>query len=250
MNLSALIYDCEIINCVPSRDGDDDDSYSYCKGWNDKVGMGISVICAYDYLTEMPRILLRDNFAEFAALVKEREHIIGFNSRYFDDELCRANGIEVTTTYDILVEVRRATGQPDEYVRGQSRSGYSLNNLVRANCGVTKSGDGAQAPQLWQDGKIGSVVDYCLRDVMLTKRLLDRRTLKNPNGGERFELAPLTQPKFAKYQEVEIDHEDNEDGAYIVNIYRVFPLDPWQYELRFLKSDNSITAYEDELTAK
>ncbi len=77
---SALIYDCEIQKCIPDRDEMPDPTLAYCRGWNDHANMGISCICVWDYLAQTPRVFLPDNLAEFAALVKERETIIGFNS--------------------------------------------------------------------------------------------------------------------------------------------------------------------------
>lgn len=187
---SALIYDCEIEKCIPERDGSRSPKLAYCEGWHDHANMGLTVICAWDYLTQMPRVFLGDNLPAFADLVKQREHVLGFNSRYFDDLLCQANGIEVTTTYDLLVEVRRATGQPSAYVRGLTRAGYRLEDLCRANFGEGKSGNGELAPALWQQGRHGEVIDYCLRDVMLTKRLVESYTgLVDPNGGPGLELA-------------------------------------------------------------
>lgn len=37
-----------------------------------------------------------------------------------------------------------------------------------------------RAPLLWQRGKIGDVIDYCLNDVRLTKRLFDEIVAERP----------------------------------------------------------------------
>jgi hypothetical protein len=180
LNASVIVYDCEIIKCIPPALKPD---LQYCEGWHDHAGMGISVIGVYDYLTDQCRVFLKDNFADFVKLVRDREHVISFNSLAFDDKLCAAHGIKVKTTYDMLCEVRAASGQPREYVYGQTRKGYSLEALARANLGTGKSGSGAFAPELWQRGQRGAVIDYCLGDVALTKRLFDRRAeLIDPTG--------------------------------------------------------------------
>ena len=186
---SAIIYDCEIIKCIPDRGRPNDPRLDYCAGWDDHQNMGISCIGVFDYQSDQLLVFTGETLADFAALVKEREHVIGFNSRFFDDLLCRANGIEVTTTYDILVEVRRATGQPDRYVRGLTRAGYNLDNLVWRNLGASKTGSGELAPRLWQQGKHQEVIDYCKHDVMLTKRLLETwGNLIDPTDESRFAL--------------------------------------------------------------
>jgi hypothetical protein len=179
LNASVIVYDCEIIKCIPPAVQPD---LQYCEGWHDHAGMGISVIGVYDYLTDQYRVFLKDNFADFVKLVRDREHVIGFNSLAFDDRLCAAHGLEVTTTYDLLCEVRVASKQPPRYRPG-TRPGYSLERLALANLGTGKSGSGALAPELWQRGQRGAVIDYCLGDVALTKRLFDRRAgLIDPTG--------------------------------------------------------------------
>jgi hypothetical protein len=54
---------------------------------------------------------------------------------------------------------------------------------------MRKSGTGELAPVLWQQGRHMDVVDYCLRDVMLTRRLFLRAmqndgAIKHPRTGE------------------------------------------------------------------
>ena len=102
----------------------------------------------------------------------------------FDDNLCRANGIQIQTTYDLLSEVRIASGQPPHYVKGKTRAGYSLERLAQENLGYGKSGQGALAPLLWQRGNYGAVADYCLGDIHITRVLFNRRLrLIDPNSG-------------------------------------------------------------------
>lgn len=187
--MDALIYDCEIIRCILPMWEDPDPTLAYCNGWHDFVNMGISCIAVWDCLRQIPRVFLKDNFDEFQALVWDRQHIIGFNSLAFDDKLCEASELKVHTTYDVLCEVRVASGQPANYVWGQTRKGYSLQALALANLDFAKSGSGEMAPLLWQRENYGQVIDYCLRDVMLVKQLLDLEFLKDPTNGEQLSLS-------------------------------------------------------------
>ncbi len=181
--MNALIFDVEILRCIPDPHLNDP-TLEYCNGWSDFDQMGISCVAAYDYAEGLYRLFLEDNLAEFQALVKKREHIIGFNSSSFDDLLCAANGLEVTTTYDLLREVRIASGQPPDYERGATRAGYSLNRLAQANLGVSKTASGELAPMLWQRDERGAVLDYALRDAQITKALFDKRaSLIDPTDG-------------------------------------------------------------------
>ncbi len=184
MTISALIFDCEIQNAIPDPRRPNDPTLEYCMGWEDFDGMKISCIAVYDYAEGLFRLFLQDNLAEFQGLVNRRQEIVGFNSRAFDDPLCAANGLEVTTTYDLLREVRIASGQPPDYRRGVTRGGYSLNRLAEANLGVSKTASGELAPILWQRDERGAVLDYALRDVQITKALFDKRaSLIDPTDG-------------------------------------------------------------------
>ena len=202
MTLSAIVYDCEIIKCIPPRDGIRNDDLAYCDGWHDYEGMGISVIGAYDYVTGQLKAYIDSEmvpdlpncsvFQDFEHLVREREHVIGFNSLSFDDKLCQTYGIQVGTTYDLLCEVRVSSGQPPFYIPRKTRAGYNLDALALANLGQAKTGHGALAPELWQQGRYHEVVRYCLNDVWLTKQLFDKRkSLIDPTNGEQLCLMDL-----------------------------------------------------------
>ncbi len=179
--MDYLIYDIEIIRCPQPYP--EDPSIECCGGWRDFAGMGIACLCAYDSKEDRYRVFLEDNLQDFHQLALKRELVIGFNSLAFDDRLLAANGIEVKTDYDVLVEAWKAAGLPPYFVRGKS-GGFSLGALCEATFGVGKSGSGALAPVLWQRGERGQVIDYCLHDVWLTRRLFDLRDmLVHPKTG-------------------------------------------------------------------
>ena len=167
-----LIFDVEIIKCIPNTKKEENNpNLEYCEGWNDFQNMGISVICAYDYKEATYKTFLQDNLDEFKELTLNRS-LVGFNSAAFDDKLLQANSINAVTRYDLLQEVRLASGQPKTYGKG-SRRGYSLDALAKANLNTSKTSSGSLAPVMWQQGKIGAVIDYCLQDVVITKKLFD-----------------------------------------------------------------------------
>lgn len=165
-----LFYDCEIIN--PIR----------CKSdWRDYGYLGISVIGAYaSWLTGPNRLqaFTADRFEQFQWLVDQAEEIVGFNSIGFDDPLCQAQGLTVQTTYDLMIEVRRAAGEP---ISGPCTPGYNLARLAEVNFGHKKTGIGKEVPDLWGRGECQRVIDYCLNDVELLRVLYEfRGCLKDP----------------------------------------------------------------------
>jgi hypothetical protein len=56
--------------------------------------------------------------------------------------------------------------------------------LAKANLGYGKSGKGDLAPELWQRGSRGIVIDYCLGDVSILRKLYEQRArLIDPTNG-------------------------------------------------------------------
>jgi len=185
-----IIYDIEIRKAVPPNYGAPLADVEYCDGWNDHAGMGVAVLCAYDYKTDRTRVFCSDNLVEFGNLIASQECVVGFNNHRFDDRILEAAGIQIAPgkSYDILQEIWRALDLGPDF-RPATHGGYSLDALCRANFNTSKQGDGADAPVRWQRGQIGSVIDYCLHDIHLTKKLLDRiiraGVLANPKDRER-----------------------------------------------------------------
>lgn len=189
----GLVYDIEIYKAI-HQGGEWLDDIEYCKGFHDKANMGITVIAAFDLATRLPHIFLKDNFDKFVELAASREHIIGFFSKEFDDEVCCLHGIQVKTTYDLHEEVKIAAGHSAKH----RISGYGLDKMAYANFGEKKSMDGADAPIEWQRGNYGKVIDYCLRDVMLAMKLLiSGSSLTSPVDGKP--LKPLRSLLEGKY---------------------------------------------------
>lgn len=173
--MNIIIYDCEIIKAIPNRDGSKLEGIEYCSGWRDFAGMGVSVTGVYDYADGRYRVFCKDNIAEFAKLIFERELFVGFNSIPFDNALLAASGWPVPPAekcYDLLREIWAAAGLGPEF-DFKTHGGYGLDAVCLKNFGSRKSGDGALAPVLWQQGKIGAVIDYCLDDIFLSKQLFD-----------------------------------------------------------------------------
>jgi hypothetical protein len=168
-----LVYDLEIEKAIQGKNEERQEGVIYCDGWDDKANMGISICGVYDYLEDRYRVFCEDNKDEFIELARRRKMLVSWNGIGFDNPVIKAVwgvGFPEKMCYDLMREAKHACGVPQD----AHRKGFRLNEWVGANFGAGKTGDGAMAPVDWQHGKVGSVIDYCLADVWLTKRLMDR----------------------------------------------------------------------------
>lgn len=193
--MKILIYDCEISNCIPPKDGQLKPNLKYCQGWRDFKGMGISLIGAWLSWESYIRIYPESAFSQFQKAVNEADLIVGFNSLAFDDKLCQAHNINIETDYDLLSETWAAAGMPRQYKYGVTRAGYKLENLAQANLGKGKSGSGEYAPEMWQQGNQWGVVTYLTDDILITKQIFQKRShLIDPTDGSELCLREPWEP--------------------------------------------------------
>ncbi len=181
-----LIYDIEIEKGILNKRDIPLEGIEYCAGWNDHENMGISVVCAYDYCEDRYRVFTKDDLGDFLTLVNKHNMAVGFNNISFDNAVLACHDVEIREEqcFDILREVWKAAGLGTTF-QFHTHVGYSLDACIKANFpSYGKTGHGAMAPVDWQQGRIGSVIDYCLADVWLTKKLMDRiikhGTIRNP----------------------------------------------------------------------
>ena len=57
----GIMYDVEILSAIPIDGEVRDPSLSYCEGWQDYEGMGISVVTAYDFVQSEWLVFMKDN---------------------------------------------------------------------------------------------------------------------------------------------------------------------------------------------
>ena len=168
-----MVYDTEIKRAIPPKSGQRVEGIEYCAGRHDHENMGIAVVGAYDFVTRQYRVFCEDNLDDLAELISRHDCVIGFNNVAFDDKILACAEIEIENgkSYDLLRVIWVAAGLSPVY-GGVSHNGFSLDAMARANLKFCKKGSGAFAPVLWQQGKIGTLVDYCLHDVFLTVELI------------------------------------------------------------------------------
>lgn len=167
-----LVFDCEIKHGVTTEYNPPQAGYRYANGWQDFAGMGVSVCCAFDSHSLRPRVFCDDNLKEFEQLAHELQGIIGWNNSRFDDPLLMANGVNLDGV--LSIDLAKIFWAACGLTEGPHPKGLGLDATCRANGIQGKTGEGKNAPQDWQDGKTGRVVDYCFGDVDCLIHLLRR----------------------------------------------------------------------------
>ena len=197
MDNSFVVYDLEILATVEEAGG-----------WDQHHKMGISVLCAYSSLTDRYLVFsdeMPDNWkviydarplSEFERLAQSAAFLVGFNSSRFDRKVCEAKGLTLPDReYDLLIEGWKAqeVNLDGPYFKGTHGGG--LQDYAQANLDVSKSLDGTLAPVMWRGGKIREVVEYCLLDVRITRKLFElsqtRGWLDNPKTGRRVNFSKV-----------------------------------------------------------
>lgn len=160
-------------------------------GWDRTDRMGVSVAVIYEYNEDRYRIY-GDSMVDLLALrdrLKKAEKVTGFNIWSFDLPVIygirRSYWLDIKgdppeSVNDLFVRIKQARGE-------KSLKGWGLDAIVQNTLSVSKVGSGKDAPALYQDGRWVKLIDYCLQDVTVTRKLsefMDERGLVNGPGGE------------------------------------------------------------------
>ncbi len=156
-----LWLDCETKRPVLPKSGQPEFGIEYANDWTDYKGMGISCVCV-QVSDGSAHVFDDGDLSGLQTLINYSEKIVTFNGDSFDFPLLEAFGLIVPRikSYDMLTKIKERTGKR-----------VKLNDLARRNLNTGKSGDGALAPVLYQQGQIIKVIDYCFNDVAITYRL-------------------------------------------------------------------------------
>ncbi len=132
----------------------------------------VSLIGLYSYKQDKFFSFGENEIAAAAEFLKKAGLLIGFSISRFDLPVLkyhfgRLAGWEdfdpfLIPRVDILDEIEFSLGRR-----------VGLNILAKTNLGFGKNGKGLEAPNLYREGKIEELKDYCLNDVKITKDLYE-----------------------------------------------------------------------------
>jgi DEAD/DEAH box helicase domain-containing protein len=132
-------------------------------GWHRAHLMKIS--CAVLYDSKLDRFIdfMENQLDRFIEHLQTCDLIIGFNIKRFDYQVLKGYtdyNFEKLKNLDILEDIKKCLGFR-----------LSLAHLAAATLGESKSADGLQALQWWQEGRILEIIKYCRQDVKITTDL-------------------------------------------------------------------------------
>jgi DEAD/DEAH box helicase domain-containing protein len=93
--------------------------------------------------------------------LEQLDLVVGFNVKRFDYRVLSGYtdiDFKAFHTLDLLEDIHRQLGFR-----------LSLDHLARATLGIQKSADGLQALKWWKEGKLRKIIDYCRKDVVITR---------------------------------------------------------------------------------
>lgn len=132
--------------------------------------MQITVVGIYNYAKDEYKSYFLEELPELENDFKQAHLLVGFNNDHFDTPILNKYfnlDLFSIASFDILREFRAKTGKR-----------LSLDSIACMTLGSSKSGTGANAMLLYQEGKLQELADYCLNDVKLTKDIFEYCMLK------------------------------------------------------------------------
>lgn len=128
--------------------------------------LGISVAGVYSYAKDAFFAFEEHELSRLTDLLKETDHIIGFNIVHFDIPV-----LEAYVDKAILVPIALTDIFADAVKFLGHRVG--LDGVAKATLGRGKSGHGLEALEWFRQGKLAELKEYCLDDVRLTRDLYE-----------------------------------------------------------------------------
>ena len=129
---------------------------------------GISTLVMWSNASGRPHIFGESTLDEAVSMLEAADCVLSFNGVGFDIPVIEGVfGRELALKHhvDMLQLIWQAQGE------GNRHAGFILGECSERTLGTTKSGDAVLAPQLAEDGEWNTLIDYCLTDVVLTRKL-------------------------------------------------------------------------------
>lgn len=134
-------------------------------GWNCVEKMGLACGVCFDSQDQRYHVYQEKDAQELIRHLRSADLVIGFNHIRFDYRVLAPYStfnLQVLTSFDMLEDITRILGHR-----------LKLDSLAQSTLGETKSADGFQSLQWVKEGRMDLVIEYCKRDVEVTKKLFE-----------------------------------------------------------------------------
>lgn len=125
----------------------------------------ITVVGVHDSVNDGYVAYEVDELPRLWKTLEETDLLVGYNSDHFDIPILNKyypGDLAKIQSLDLLKEIYQVLGRR-----------VRLDAVAEGTLGVNKSGNGLEAQRWWYDGKKEQVKQYCLKDVEITKKVLD-----------------------------------------------------------------------------
>ncbi len=155
-------------------------------GWGNYEALRVSVIGAYSYAEDKCFCFEESEMDKAAELFRRAKLLVGFSMNRYDVPVLNRYLARTRPPVNLFDKNRLDLLDEVEMVVGRR---ISLEKLAQANLGMGKTGHGARAIELYRQGRMEELKNYCLQDVEITRRLFeqyrDKKYLLIPGrGGE------------------------------------------------------------------
>ena len=134
-------------------------------GWSHIRDMQLAVGVTYNIANGVYQTYLERDARSLIAAVRSADLVVGYNLLRFDYEVLRRyteDPLRDVPTVDMLDHIHRSLGYR-----------LKLDDVAAATLGMGKSADGLQAVQWFRRGELQKVIDYCRRDVEVTRKVYE-----------------------------------------------------------------------------
>jgi len=125
----------------------------------------LTICCIHDSESDTYDSFLKEDLPRLWKILEHTDLLVGYNSDHFDIPILNKyypGDLTKIRSLDLLKEISAALGRR-----------VRLDSVAEGTLGTKKSGSGLQAIQWWREGNIKKLREYCLKDVEITKKVLD-----------------------------------------------------------------------------
>lgn len=125
----------------------------------------ITVVGIHDSETDIYEAFEVEEFPRLWKIIEQTDILVGYNSDHFDIPILNKyypGDLTKIQSLDLLKEIYEVLGRR-----------IRLDSVAEGTLGEGKSGNGLEAQKWWYNGEKERVKKYCLKDVEITKKVLD-----------------------------------------------------------------------------